>query len=175
MPRFEIDVDPCDHITADAICKPGQRVFYLQAYQEQRTITVLIEKAQLQSLAIGVEQFLAQVSQQNPDLEDASGEFSEAHMRINPPVDPLFRVGEIGLGYDKDRDRVVVFAKELLTEEADPDSAAQIRFWATRTQIRKLARWGADVVSRGRPLCPQCGQPIEPEGHFCPKKNGHLH
>jgi hypothetical protein len=28
-------------------------------------------------------------------------------MRINPPVDPLFRVGEIGLGYDKDRDRVV--------------------------------------------------------------------
>jgi hypothetical protein len=31
MPRFEIDVDPCDHITADAIGKPGQRVFYIQA------------------------------------------------------------------------------------------------------------------------------------------------
>ena len=51
MPRFEIDVDPCDHLTADAIGAPGQRVFYLQAYQDQRTITVLIEKAQLQSLA----------------------------------------------------------------------------------------------------------------------------
>ena len=175
MPRFEIDVDPCDHITADAIGSPGQRVFYLQAYQDNRTITVLIEKAQLQSLAIGVEQFLSQISQQNPDLEEASGEFIEDQMRINPPVDPLFRAGEIGLAYDKDRDRVVVFTKELLTEEEEPDSAAQVRFWASRSQMRKLARWGADVASRGRPICPQCGQPMEPEGHFCPKKNGHMH
>jgi uncharacterized repeat protein (TIGR03847 family) len=175
MPRFEIDVDPCDHITADAIGAPGQRVFYLQAYQEQRTVTILIEKAQLQSLAIGIEQFLSQINQQNPTLEEAPGEFQEEQMRIHPPVDPIFRAGEIGLGYDKERDRVVVFTKELLTEEDEPESAAQIRFWATRSQMRKLARWGADVVNRGRPLCPQCGQPIEPEGHFCPKKNGHLH
>lgn len=175
MPRFEIDVDPCDHITADAIGGPGQRVFYLQAYQDQRTITVLIEKAQLQSLAIGVEQFLSQINQQNPDLEEASAEYYDDQMRINPPVDPLFRAGEIGLGYDKERDRVVVFTKELLTEEEEPDSAAQIRFWATRSQMRKLARWGADVVTHGRPMCPQCGQPMEAEGHFCPKKNGHLH
>jgi uncharacterized repeat protein (TIGR03847 family) len=175
MPRFEIDVDPCDHITADAIGNPGQRVFYLQAYQEQRTITILIEKAQLQSLAIGIEQFLSQINQQNPDLEEASGEFSEEHMRIHPPVDPLFRAGEIGLAYDKDRDRVVIFAKELLTEEEEPESAAQIRFWVTRAQTHKLARWGADVASRGRPVCTQCGQPIAAEGHFCPKKNGHFH
>ncbi len=72
MPRFEIDVDPCDHITADAIGKPGQRVFYLQAYQDQRTITVIIEKAQLQSMAIGIEQFLSQVGEQNPELSEAS-------------------------------------------------------------------------------------------------------
>ena len=175
MPRFEIDVDPCDHITADAIGSPGQRVFYLQAYQEQRTITILIEKAQLQSLAIGIEQFLSQIYQQNPDLEEAPGEYSETHMHISPPVDPLFRAGEIGLGYDKDRDRVVVFTKELLTEEDEPESAAQIRFWATRSQLRKLARWGVEVANRGRPICPQCGQPIEPGGHFCPKKNGHMH
>ena len=175
MPRLDIDVDPCDHITADAIGSPGQRVFYLQAYQDNRTITVLIEKAQLQSLAIGVEQFLSQISQQNPDIEEASGDFIEEHMRIHPPVDPLFRAGEIGLAYDKERDRIIVFTKELLTEEAEPDSAAQIRFWASRSQMRKLARWGADVTSRGRPICVQCGQPMEPEGHFCPKKNGHLH
>ncbi len=62
MPRFEIDVDPLDHITADAIGKPGQRVFYIQAWQDQRTVTVLIEKFQLQSLSVGVEQFLAEVA-----------------------------------------------------------------------------------------------------------------
>lgn len=175
MPRFEIDVDPCDHITADAIGKPGQRVFYIQAFQDQRTITVIIEKAQLNSLAIHVEQFLSQLYQQNPALPEASGDYIEDVMRINPPVDPLFRVGEIGLGYDKERDLVVLFVKEILTEEDDPEQAAIIRFWATRTQVRQLARWGADVTTRGRPICPQCGQPEDPGGHFCPKKNGHFH
>jgi uncharacterized repeat protein (TIGR03847 family) len=175
MPRFEIDVDPVDHITADAIGKPGQRVFYIQAWQDQRTVTVLIEKFQLQSLSVGVEQFLAEVTRQAPELEDVSGDFIEDQMRINPPVDPLFRVGEVGLGYDKDRDRVVLQTRELLTEEEEPESAAIVRFWCTREQIRKLARWGAEIVTRGRPICPQCGAPMEPEGHFCPKKNGHKH
>ena len=175
MPRFEIDVDPCDHLTADAIGPPGQRVFYMQAYQDQRTITVIIEKMQLQSLAINVEQFLADLEEKDPDLSEASGDYVEDVMHINPPVDPLFRVGEIGLGYDKERDRVVLFVKEILTEEDDPENAAVVRFWATRKQVRMLARWGVEVSSRGRPICPQCGQPEEPEGHFCPKKNGHLH
>ena len=66
-------------------------------------------------------------------------------MRINPPVDPLFRVGEIGLGYDKDRDLIVLFAKEILTEEDDPETAAVIRFWATRTQVKMLSRWGLHI------------------------------
>jgi len=175
MPRFEIDVDPVDHITADALGKPGQRVFYIQAWQEERTITVLIEKIQLQSLVIGVEQFLAEVSRQNPGLAEVSGDYVEEQMRINPPVEPLFRVGEVGLGYDKGRDRVLLIVREMLNEEDDPESAAVVRFWCTRPQLRAMAHWGAEVVSRGRPICPQCGGPMEPEGHFCPKKNGHKH
>jgi len=129
----------------------------------------------LQSLSIGVEQFLAEVIRESPELVDVPGDYIEDQMRINPPVDPLFRVGEVGLGYDKERDRIVLQTKELLTEDEDPDSAAIVRFWCTREQIRKLARWGAEVVTRGRPTCPQCGAPMEPEGHFCPKKNGHKH
>ena len=175
MPRFEIDVDPCDHITADAIGSPGQRVFYLQAFQDARTITVIIEKIQLQSLSVGIEQFLAQLSEQDPGLAEASAEFNEEHMRINPPLEPIFRAGEIGLGYDKERDLVVLVTREILMDGDEPEDAAVIRFWCTRSQAHALARWGVDVVKRGRPLCPQCGQPIEPEGHFCPKKNGYRH
>ena len=175
MPRFEIDVDPCDHITADAIGAPGQRVFYLQAFQDARTITVIIEKIQLQSLSVGVEQFLAQLSEQNPELAEASADFTEEQMRINPPLEPIFRAGEIGLGYDKERDLVVLVTREILMDGDEPEDAAVIRFWCSRSQARALARWGVDVVKRGRPLCPQCGQPIEPEGHFCPKKNGYRH
>ncbi len=175
-PRFELDVDPCEHLTADAIGQPGQRVFYIQAWEKgQPPASVLIEKAQLHSLAIGVEQFLADVARQNPSLDEASPDYIEDKMHIHPPVDPYFRVGEIGLGYDQSRDRVVLIVRELLTEEQDPESAAVVRFWCTRAQLRAMARWSVEVVSRGRPICPQCGQPMEPEGHFCPKKNGHKH
>jgi len=138
-------------------------------------VTVLIEKLQLQSLGVGVEQFLAEVSRQNPGLEEFSGDYVEDKMHIHPPVEPLFRVGEVGLGYEKERDRVVLQTRELLTEDQDPETAAVVRFWASREQMRKLARWGAEVVTRGRPTCPQCGAPMDPEGHFCPKKNGHKH
>jgi uncharacterized repeat protein (TIGR03847 family) len=175
MPRFEIDVDPCDHITADALGAPGQRVFYLQAYQAARTVTVIIEKIQLQSLSVGLEQFLAQLSQQNPDLTEASAEYVAEHMRINPPLEPVFRAGEIGLGYDKERDLVVLVTREILLDGDEPEDAAVIRYWCTRAQAHALARWGVDVVQRGRPVCPQCGQPMDPAGHFCPKKNGYRH
>jgi uncharacterized repeat protein (TIGR03847 family) len=175
MPRFEIDVDPCEHITADALGMPGNRTFYLQAWQGTRTVSVLIEKVQLQSLAVGIEQFLGQIAEQHPDMSESSTEFNEAHMRLSPPIEPVFRAGEMGLGYDNDRDMMVIITREILLEEDDPAEAAVIRYWCTRSQARALARWGMEVVKRGRPVCVQCGQPMEPEGHFCPKKNGHKH
>jgi uncharacterized repeat protein (TIGR03847 family) len=94
-------------------------------------------------------------------------------MRIIPPVDPVFRAGELGLGYDADRDRIVLFTREIVMEGGEEDKAAVIRFWCSRKQARQLGAWAAEVIKRGRPLCPQCGEPMQPEGHFCPKKNGH--
>jgi uncharacterized repeat protein (TIGR03847 family) len=39
--------------------------------------------------------------------------------------------------------------------------------------MRALARHAAAIVAAGRPICVLCGRPIDPEGHFCPKRNGH--
>ena len=99
----------------------------------------------------------------------------EEKMHIVPPVDPLFRVGELGLGYDKEEDLVVLISREIIPEDEDAKNARVVRFWCSRSQIRSMCRWGIEVASRGRPLCPQCGEPMDPEGHFCPKKNGHKH
>lgn len=171
----EIDLQPIVHITTDAIGAPGKRVFYIQAWQGTRTLTLIVEKIQIQSLAVGLEQFLAEIQTRYPDLPDAGGEYDEERMRISPPVDPLFRVGELGLGYDADNDLVVLVAKELMGEDEDAEQARTVRFWCSRAQVRAMCRWGMEVAGRGRPLCPQCGEPMEPEGHFCPKKNGHKH
>ena len=173
MPHEEIELRPVNHITTDTIGQPGKRIFYIQAWQNQRTITLIVEKLQIQSLAVGIEQFLSEIREKFPDLDEPSADFDENKMHIHPPVDPLFRVGEMGLGYDADSDLVVLVARELLTEDRDPEDANVVRFWCSRPQIRALARWGVEVSARGRPMCPQCGEPMEPEGHFCPKKNGH--
>jgi len=177
MPRFELDINPVSHITADAIGRPGQRVFYLQAWRETdpQPVTILIEKIQLQSLTAGAEQLLGEVASQHPDRPEPGSGFDADKMHINPPVDPLFRAGEIGLGYDAEDDLVVILAREIVVEGEEQENAAVVRFWCTRPQLRALAEWGSEVVAHGRKICPQCGQPMEPEGHFCPKKNGHKH
>lgn len=175
MPGSEIDLRPTTHITTDAIGQPGKRVFYIQGWEGEHTVTLIVEKLQIQSLAVGLEQYLAEIYERFPGLEDASSEFVEEKMHIYPPVDPLFRAGELGLGYDPENDLLVLIARELVGDEGDSENARVVRYWCTRSQLRAMCRWGMEVASRGRPICPQCGQPEEPEGHFCPKKNGHKH
>ena len=175
MPQNDIDFDPISHITTDAIGEPGNRVFYIQAHQAEQVVTLIVEKMQIQTLSIGTERFLAEISQRYPDLSQASEAYEEKKMRIYPPVDPLFRVNELGLAYDNERDMVILIARELLGQGIAPEEARVIRFWITRSQLLALSRWGAEIVARGRPICPYCGNPEEPEGHFCLKKNGHKH
>ena len=116
MPPKEIDLNPVTHITTDAIGAPGKRVFYIQAFEGDNSITLIVEKVQIQSLAVGLEQFLEEISQRFPDLPKATADFDENIMRIHPPVDPLFRTGELGLGYDAENDRVVLIARELIPD-----------------------------------------------------------
>ncbi len=175
MSKVEIDLDPVTHLTADAIGQPGQRVFYIQGWQDDRVVTLLVEKLQIQSLSTGLDEFLQEVSERFPDLPAASNEYDESRMHIQPPVDPVFRVGEVGLGYDSDRDLVCLIAREILSGDMQPDDAGVVRFWATRSQMRAMTHWGQEVASHGRQICPQCGEPMDPAGHFCPKKNGHKH
>ena len=175
MAGIEMDLHPVSHITTDAIGKPGERVFYIQGKMGDQVVTLLVEKVQIQTLSVGVEQFLGEIKEQYPDLLDASNAYEEDEMHISPPVDPLFRIGEMGLGYDNEEDLVVLIAREVSLDDQETEDLGVVRFWCTRSQILALCVWGAEVVSHGRQICPQCGEPMDPAGHFCPKKNGHKH
>ena len=172
----EIELNPVTHITADAIGPPGQRVFYLQGVKGDETVTLIIEKFQLQTLTIGIDQFMSEVYARIPLLREASEEYDEERMHIFPPVEPLFRVAEFGLSFDAERDLLGIFAREVPAPPEDSDEPSEgmvVKLWCTRDQARALVNWGMEVASRGRPLCEQCGEPIDPEGHFCARKNGH--
>lgn len=175
MPEIELDLDPVDRITVDAIGKPGERVFFLQGGTVKETATLLMEKIQLQSLVLGIEQFFKDLSEDHPALLPASSDYQEASMHIIPPVEPLFRIGELGIAYDAENDTVCLVAKEILKGNENPEETNVVRYWCTRSQVKVLSQWGGEVISRGRLICPQCGQPMDPDGHFCPKKNGRNH
>jgi hypothetical protein len=61
----------------------------------------------------------------------------------------------------------------LTSEEEDAADAGTARIWATRSQMMVMGAHGDEVASRGRPICGNCLQPMDPQGHFCPKRNGH--
>ncbi|MEN8172637.1 MAG: DUF3090 family protein [Chloroflexota bacterium] len=171
MPRIEIELAPVDHITCDAIGPPGQRVFYIHGVKDAQVVTLILEKFQLQSLCVGIENFLVEITGRFPDLPKASSEHNPADMQITPPVDPLFRVANIELGFNLDDDLVILVIHQLQPETTE-DETGVVRYWCTRAQLRALGAWGVSVVAGGRPICPQCGEPEEADGHFCVKKNG---
>ena len=175
MSPNEYNLKPVNRITTGAVGPQGERVFYLQARKEDDLITLIVEKQQVQSLAIGLEQFLADLDERFPDLQEAEAAYDEEEMSLENPIDPIFRVGHMGLGYDEENDLLVLVAREIQSENDDPEEADVARFWCTRSQLRAMCSWGLEVASRGRPICGNCGQPIDAKGHFCPKRNGHKH
>jgi uncharacterized repeat protein (TIGR03847 family) len=110
-----IDLDPVDRITADAVGEPGQRVFYLQARKGERLVTLLLEKQQVQLLAASVVEILSRLGK-----ETGAGPEEEA-MGLEGPVDPEWRAGRLSIGYDEDRDLILLEVEELLDEEDEAE------------------------------------------------------
>jgi len=167
---MEIELNPVGRITTGAVGPPGKRVFYIQARKDTELVTLIIEKHHVQSLAVGLEEFLDELNNRLPNLPDASADYNNDEMELEQPLDPIFRVGQIGLSYDEASDRLVLVARQVDTED---QGSEVVRLWCTRSQLRAMCLWGIEVASQGRPICGNCGEPKNAEGHFCPKSNGH--
>ncbi|HWN12340.1 MAG TPA: DUF3090 family protein [Candidatus Dormibacteraeota bacterium] len=174
-PSFDLDAP--DHFTAGAIGPPGQRVFYLQSREGGRVITLKVEKEHVRALAEYLGGLLARVKGAPAQVQGGA--------ELLEPVQPVWDVGSIAIGYDEPRDRVVVEASELLEEaeegargeEAREESGPQpaiARFRITRAQAAAFVDRANELMKGGRPSCPICSRPMDPEGHVCPRSNGHV-
>jgi uncharacterized repeat protein (TIGR03847 family) len=99
----------------------------------------------------------------------------------------LFRARLIGLGFDPERELVLLELREHAADDDDddeddepdpvvvdvePDDPGYVaRIYATRAQVRAMAARGAEAVTSGRPPCPLCEFPMDPAGHQCPRWN----
>jgi len=172
MTSYTFDLKPCSRLTIGTVGPPGQRTFYLQGIQGRTVVSLVLEKQHAQALAAGIDELLEEISEQYP--LDRDPEPVAANMALLDPITPRFRVGRLGLGFDAEEDMLVIFAQELMgEEEATEREPATGRFWASREQMAALSKQAKKAAAAGRPICALCGNPIDPEGHFCPPSNGH--
>ncbi len=161
----ELTLDQPHHVTAGFVGVPGDRTFYVQAEDEHQRVSLLLEKAQVGGIAELLMQLLARV-----DDEPAS-DWDRDAMQLREPVEPRWRVGEIGAGLDPQLGRFVLEFGELVPEDEEGEL---VRFSIDQDQARRLAAHAEEVIGQGRPVCELCGRPTEPDGsHVCPSSNGH--
>jgi uncharacterized repeat protein (TIGR03847 family) len=100
---------------------------------------------------------------------------------LETPLLEEFRVGTLALAWDTDDNNVVIEAHaqtegeeptevEPLSDDEDGPDVLRVRI--TPEQARAFVKRAEQVVAAGRPPCPFCGLPLDPEGHICPRSNG---
>ncbi len=168
-----IELNPVSHVTIGTVGVPGERTFYLQGSKGNDLISLVLEKQQAAILADSLAALLNEL-ETNRKIETApnQGDTFSMDTRLREPVEALFRIGNLGLGYSDEAERIVVVAYEQVEEGEEPNV---VSFWASPDQVRALIPHTAAIVRSGRPLCGNCGRAIDQEGHFCPNRNGHLH
>lgn len=183
MARTVFLFDPPQRFVAGTVGQPGDRTFFLQASGGGRSVSVALEKTQVAVLAERLEELLEEVRRRGgSDVPVAAPRELEDTAPLDAPVEEEFRVGAMGLAWDGEDELVVVEAlaqpeseadariEPLSDDEAGPD-ALRVRLPAVmaRAFIVRAQR----VVAAGRPPCPLCALPLDPEGHICPRQNGH--
>lgn len=115
MAQFTYDLNPVDFIIADAVGEPGKRTFYLQARAGKQSVSLVLEKQEVNNLAASILQLLAELEEKYGDLPP----IARAKKVVYPeqPVEPSFRIGQLLIGYDEDDDRIWLIAKALMVNE----------------------------------------------------------
>lgn len=135
-----------------------------------------------------------------PAMAPADAEDNEP---LETPIEEEFRVGAMSLAWEVEAQRVVIecYSEGLTPEDdtgdddddaagdeppgaadppADPvaepqaeEDGAVLRVTLTGAAARAFSKRALAVVAAGRPPCPFCTGPLDPDGHICPRANGY--
>ncbi|MCU1445413.1 DUF3090 domain-containing protein [Cryobacterium sp.] len=165
-----------DRVVVGTVGLPGSRTFYLQVRTGAQIVSIALEKQQSALLAEKIDEILDQL------INYAGNPFSiptstPIELLDNDPLEPVqeeFRTGSMSLGWDPTTVQVVLEAFPIVDEEDDElldvavvEPAEMLVVRMPVGTARAFAKRTREVVGAGRPLCPLCGQPIDPDGHTC--------
>lgn len=197
MPRQVFDFDHPERFVAGTVGEPGDRAFYLQARAGSRVTSVVLEKVQVSLLAEKLDELLDEVLRAtggNAPIPAMPPAGSDDLDPLDQPILEEFRVAKLTLAWDADNDTVVIEAvapggeepeeeddegegegesepsAELTADDEDGPDLMRVRL--DPGAARAFTKRALALISAGRPACPFCGLPLDPDGHVCPRTNG---
>jgi uncharacterized repeat protein (TIGR03847 family) len=187
MPRRRFLFESPDRFVAGTVGEPGNRVFFLQAREGTRIVSIVLEKVQVAALVQRLVDLLEELERRG--IAEAPEEVAVPSdlAPLDEPLNEAFRAASLSIGWDGTTERVLIEA------ESEPDEAAEVsieiededeeledegpdslRVRVTPMAARTFIEGAILLLASGRPPCPLCGQPLDPQGHLCPRRNGHL-
>ncbi|HLT60599.1 MAG TPA: DUF3090 domain-containing protein [Microlunatus sp.] len=182
--------DSPDRFVAGTVGQPGERTFFLQAREGNRITSVVCEKQQVSVLAEHLDKILNEVQRRSGGAIDvpppASG--PKDTQPLDAPITEEFRVGTMTIAWDPNVDRIVIEMFSNVEPSGDPEDLAEDQETEVAPEeeadevfvVRITAAYAREFVARsqaliaaGRPACPFCLQPIDPDGHICPRASGY--
>lgn len=182
-----IELNPVDYVTIGTIGPKGQRTFHLQAGKDNRIVSFTIEKEQARGLSEAIKELLEDLDERDGAVTEV--DFSRLDMDLREPIEPLFRISQMGLSYESNDDMIILIAQEFVTsrqqfdldddyddddyddddydddefsliDSDDDDDMSTVRMWCTREQLKALSLHAIDIVKSGRPDAKQNGRII---------------
>jgi len=159
-------------IDAETFGEPGRRTFRLVLKGRAANISVWLEKEQLFQLGVSLQEAVRRLSDEQragpsgPTGSEWSGEelsleFKARQMLLKYETSGNAFYLEVHEGDDEDR------------EEERGREGTSVSCGISISQSVTLAEEALKICAAGRPPCFLCGLPIDPEGHICPRANGH--
>jgi uncharacterized repeat protein (TIGR03847 family) len=183
MTRRRYLFDTPDRFVAGTVGEPGSRVFFLQAREGGRVVSVALEKVQVAALVQRLDQLLDELDRRGIEGAASVDAFDADPAPLDEPINEAFRAGTLSLGWDTQDDLVLLEAREQTEDEEEDEEEAfdddtddgpdLLRVRMTALAARAFVGRALRVLAAGRPPCPLCGQPLDPQGHLCPRRNGH--
>jgi uncharacterized repeat protein (TIGR03847 family) len=184
MPRRLFVFDLPDRFATGTVGEPGNRAFFLQAREGGRVVSVGLEKAQVAVLAERLGRLLVELDQRGI-AADASAPIHPDERPLDEPLNEAFRATTLTLGWDGDAEKILIEARAQGDEDEEAEEAVAevdddaedgpelLRVHLSADAARSFVERAFRVIRAGRPPCPLCGNPLDPGGHICPRKNGH--
>jgi uncharacterized repeat protein (TIGR03847 family) len=178
--------DPPDRFVTGTVGEPGARTFFLQARENGRLVSVSLEKQQVIALVERVDELLDELMAapgQTALIPAVAPVDLEDNLPLEQPIEEEFRAGTMTLSWDPGDERVVIevfpFTEAAVVSpdqveetfaEPEPEELLVVRIPAG--VARAFCSRALQVVEAGRPSCPFCGNPVDPDGHLCVRANG---